>query len=638
VVLLVLVAGAHPAHAQRSSEDAVAMAEDAFGLSVGRVSIGLYSANNARGFSPVQAGNVRIDGLFFDQISSNPNAGLVTRIQRSAPVHVGIAAQGYLFPAPTGVVDYQLRVPGNENVVSELIGDASYGVAYSETDAQVRIIPDVLSIGAGVGLTRNSAFDFAAQSYEVDEGFIARFQPSNSLIITPFWGMMNRRSNEQRIQVYIDHSGYPNFRSDVLPFPPWDDFAYLWQNFGATAHYLFGDAWQLDAGLFRSLSYSIGNDNPLLLNTNAAGQGQYALAKAPPNSSGSTSGEVRLSKHFDSGPIHDTLYVHLTGRDSSIESGGARTGVLGSGTVTQLPALPRPALDVGQNQNIIVHQWTPGVAYSASWPARAEITLGLQRVFYGRTVRIPGKSALSDDSTPWIYNAAGTLALMRSLRLYASYTRGYEEIGIAPVNAANANQPVPAQLDSQIDAGFRYQVLPKLQLVAGVFEIKKAYFNLDQSRVFRRVGDISNRGVEFSLTGDLTSRLNVVSGVVLIHPEVHYQSGAVAGPTDAVAIGPIPGYMSTYFQYHPSTVPGLILGATIQTTSSRYAVYPSINIPATTTYGADIRYRTQLWGRDATFWLQGYNLASAYLISPNPSGQLNGLDKRRFELSLVVDL
>src|SRR6185437_13423071 len=99
VLLLSLACASHSAHAQRSGEDAVAQAADAFGMTVGRESIGLYSATNARGFSPVQAGNLRIDGLYFDQISSN--ASLVTRIVRSQAVHVGIAAQGYLFPAPT---------------------------------------------------------------------------------------------------------------------------------------------------------------------------------------------------------------------------------------------------------------------------------------------------------------------------------------------------------------------------------------------------------------------------------------------------------------------------------------------------------------------------------------------------------
>src|SRR5690242_21424753 len=54
----------------RSDENAVTQAEDAFGFSVGRESLGIYSAGNARGFSPTAAGNLRIDGLYFDQIAS----------------------------------------------------------------------------------------------------------------------------------------------------------------------------------------------------------------------------------------------------------------------------------------------------------------------------------------------------------------------------------------------------------------------------------------------------------------------------------------------------------------------------------------------------------------------------------------
>lgn len=49
--------------AQRAAENAVASAEDAFGTNVGMESTGIYSEADARGFSPVKAGNVRVDGM-----------------------------------------------------------------------------------------------------------------------------------------------------------------------------------------------------------------------------------------------------------------------------------------------------------------------------------------------------------------------------------------------------------------------------------------------------------------------------------------------------------------------------------------------------------------------------------------------
>src|SRR5258708_39972235 len=54
-----------PAAAQsRSSDNAVTQAEDAFGFSVGRESLGIYSAGNTRGFSPTSAGDVWLHGPF----------------------------------------------------------------------------------------------------------------------------------------------------------------------------------------------------------------------------------------------------------------------------------------------------------------------------------------------------------------------------------------------------------------------------------------------------------------------------------------------------------------------------------------------------------------------------------------------
>ena len=52
----------------RADENAVRQAGDAFGTSIGREVIGLYNQMSVRGFSPVAAGNVRIDGLYFDPV------------------------------------------------------------------------------------------------------------------------------------------------------------------------------------------------------------------------------------------------------------------------------------------------------------------------------------------------------------------------------------------------------------------------------------------------------------------------------------------------------------------------------------------------------------------------------------------
>src|SRR5947208_5268761 len=77
------------AHTQsRSSDNAVTQAEDAFGFSVGRETLGIYNAGNARGFSPSAAGNLRIDGLYYDQAGFA--ASLVSPLVNSTSIKVEI--------------------------------------------------------------------------------------------------------------------------------------------------------------------------------------------------------------------------------------------------------------------------------------------------------------------------------------------------------------------------------------------------------------------------------------------------------------------------------------------------------------------------------------------------------------------
>jgi iron complex outermembrane receptor protein len=626
------------AHAQRSSEDAVAEALDAFGSGVGRETIGLYSSSNARGFSPIQAGNLRIDGLYFDTVSSFPFAFLTSRVVRGYAVHVGIAAQGYLLPAPTGVVDYQLRVPGNEALASILVGYASYGVAYAETDVQLPLVRDALSVGGGIGYTRNQGFDYAGNTNDWSFGSLARWQPNDALEITTFWDLIDHREHREKATVFIDESGYPRFYGGRLAPLHWTTFSSVASQFGSLARLSFGDGWQLAAGVFRSEQRFPVSELPLLENTDSYGVGDYSVLGTPEQNSGSTSGEIRLSKVFRTGTLLNTLYLRLTGRDSSIESAPGDTIDMGTATITEVPqAQPRP-FNLGPVTDVKVHQLTPGLAYKGVWPQRAELTLGLQKVDYRRSVFAPGTPTASDRSSPWLYSAAATISLTRTLVSYASFTQGFEEIGTAPFNALNRNEPVPAQQTRQLDVGFSYQLAPRLRLVAGAFEIKKPYFNVDQANVFRELGSTRNRGIEVSLAGDLTERLNLVAGLVFIEPKVRYQPGAVSGPTDAVAVGPVPGVVSVAIQYHPAALGGLILGATAQSLSSRYAAYPSVNLPAVTTIGLDVRYKLRLFDKNATLWLQGYNLASTYGLNASASGMVQAFDARRAELSFVVDL
>jgi len=88
-----------------------------------------------RGFSPTRAGNIRIEGLYFDQVW-----GLTGRIRRSTTIRVGLSAFGFDFPAPTGIVDYSFRKPDDSAALAALIAAGPLatiaGAAWLRSDAE----------------------------------------------------------------------------------------------------------------------------------------------------------------------------------------------------------------------------------------------------------------------------------------------------------------------------------------------------------------------------------------------------------------------------------------------------------------------------------------------------------------------
>jgi iron complex outermembrane recepter protein len=618
--------------ARRARENAVRQATDAFGTSIGRETIGLYSAGSVRGFSANAAGNARINGLYYDPVWA-PTA----RIRLATAIRVGLSAQGFPFPAPTGVVDYALRTPDQQPMLSIFASADTYTSASLEVDAVVPITP-TLSLGGGVGLYRN-AFYNDTEGYQHIEGATLRWTPGRDTRVQLFWSQSDIYDDEFG-PIYIPAGAFlppdpPRRRFFGPQRPKYRSTARL---FGGLGDVGLGDGWRVQGGLFYSEFDDQSTATNLLTGVQPDGSARQTILIDPPTKLASTSGEVRVSKGIREGPRAHVVHLNARARHRPDRFGGFAVVERGPTTITSpVPPLQGPFAFGPQTTNVI-DQWTGGLAYEGRWAGVGEVSAGVQKTDYRKRIARPNLPAVVDRADPWLYNVAGALELSPTLVVYAGYTTGLEESGVAPENAVNRDEALPAIETNQRDAGIRWTIRPGLRLVAGVFDVRKPYFNLDERNVFRLLGDVEHRGVELSLAGAITPRLNLIAGGVFMRPRVTGE-GVRLGRVGERPIGQPARNLQLNVDWRTPWVEGLSLESNVAHLSRRAARLDNrLFLPPRTLVDIGSRYSFKLGDRDLTLRGRITNLFNVYDFDLRGAGAFDLIAGRVGFVSLAADL
>lgn len=615
----------------RSSENAILQADDAFGFSVGRESLGLYSSSNVRGFSPLDAGNVRIEGLYFD-----PFLNLQARLKQSETIRVGLSAQGYPFPSPTGIVDYSFRKPGDKASLSVLVSGDTYGAVSGEFDA-IAPLSSTLSLGFG-GFLQRGSFVQGTDNVWHHQAAALRWRPSSDVEVIPFWQRSDVRDDEMA-PIYIPAGDYLPLHIPRRHYdgPGWTDYGGVagLQGLLVTASPWRG--WTVRAGLFRSLIDDHSNFTQLYEGLTPDGRANRLIIADPRNRFVSVSGELRASRALAEGPRLHVVHLSYRGRDRRQRYGGSDYLNYGATRVGEGFHPPEPDYAFTEQTRDQVRQSTIGIAYEGRWRDVGELSFGLSRTRYRKRFELPGASAVETQSKPWLYNVTAAAFMSSRLTVYAGFARGLEESGIAPDNAANRNQPLPAILTRQIDGGLRFVLTDKVKIVAGAFELRKPYYNLDAGNRFDLLGEIVNRGIEFSVSGAITPSLNIVAGGVLLQPRVTGEEVALG------RIGKRPvGLPARSFDFNADWQTLFLKGLSFDIGVSNVSAVPTtrsnaVSIPARTLIDMGARYRFELSGRSATFRLQMTNVGGVYGYELLGAGAYDLIPGRVVSTYLTID-
>ena len=632
--LLAAMAFAHTAAAQRAQENATTSADDAFGTQVGSESVGLYDMNKARGFSPQLAGNIRVEGLYIDV-----QGMFGIRLVKDVSMRIGLTAQSYPFPAPTGIADISLIQPADHTVVSaQYQYQNAFGFAMETVDISTPLIGDKLSMAGGINnITNYGDAHTSGRNFTFADSL--RWRPTDNLEIIPFIYNTNAFRAETAPSVFIGGNALPpQFDRNVFYGEPWAAKRMDDQNYGVIVRGTPWQNWRLQAGLFHTKERRIENDVVFFRNVQPNGTGTLDILRYPEQFSGSYSGEVRASGVFTDGSFRHTIHFGVHGRDTVRRFGGGDDQSFGPATVGVFTPHGEPTFNFGVRDQDVVKQYTPGVSYVGQWARVGEFSVGLQKSFYHREFGKIGAATTTTTAQPWLYNGTLSVNPLADLTLYSGYTRGIEEFGVAPDNAANGGAPLPAKVTKQIDAGLRYRIMPGVNLLAGVFEVSKPFFERDTANVYTNVGSLRHRGIETSLSGKVIDNVTIVAGAVFLQPRV---SGlpVVQGTLGRVPVGTPLHLMRLSVQYDLPQVKGLSLDTQLESIGALYADRrDTVKAPAANTVTVGMRYGFSVYGTNAYIRAQVFNLTNDYAWTGDPSsGRITPTQPRRYLVRLAAD-
>jgi iron complex outermembrane recepter protein len=620
--------------AQRADENAIVAASDAFGTSVGLQTIGLYSPTDARGFNPTQAGNLRIEGMYFDQQTPTYNAALFS----GSEMRIGAAAQSYPFPSPTGVADYKLRLPGDHATLSAVLTRGPFDESTTQIDGQYPIVKDTLYAGLSVLDYQDYDYQGAQRSREYAYALLLRYKPDEQFEIVPFLGYIGGGEHREIPFIYADgFHPLPQFEEMLLPAEDWTSWGWRQTTAGVIARGHIGGVWSVSVGLFRSAEDDPQNFYDLLIGPQSNRTAGHVMDVVPPLASHSYSGELRVA-HVATEGIHQHE-LEFTARARQVERhfGGDSITDLGSASIDRDAPEGEPPLAFSPASRDDTHQTGVGVSYSERWQNVGAMSLGLLKTTYSRSISTTEGSSAPQRTSPVLPTLGFTLQAHPGVTFYGSYVRGLEDSVGAPPNAINRGEPPPATSSWQVDGGIRFVMRSYLDLVLGAFDVHKSYFNLDQNDEYRQLGRIENRGIEVSATLRPVDGLKAVAGFVHNDPQVDLRVAAL-GTTREVPIGPVPSTINVNADYAPSMWRGwgtslqwTWLSSRVETDNDLYELRPL------STLNAGVRYSHKCLTHPCSLRFDIANLTDASGLTISPQYMLLSQLRRNYMLTAAID-
>lgn len=188
-----------------------------------------------------------------------------------------------------------------------------------------------------------------------------------------------------------------------------------------------------------------------------------------------------------------------------------------------------------------------------------------------------------------------------NVSLYANYIEGLSKGDVAPTTASNQGEVLAPYFSKQKEAGVKVD-LGMLATTISLFGITKPSGQLGLDKVYRADAEQRNRGVEFTVFGELQPGIRVLGGVTLIDAELTKTSTAANLGKTPIGVPQVQANLST--EWDTPFAPGLTLVANAVYTGHQYLDGANTQVvPAWTRLDLGARYSTRINNRPVTLRL-----------------------------------
>ncbi|MFN3228265.1 MAG: TonB-dependent receptor [Asticcacaulis sp.] len=609
-----------------------AQAADAFGNRAGLEINGLYNEGQARGFNLGTTGAYRLDGMVFRSIGGLPDV-----ITEDVSVLIGVNGAQVNQPSPSGVVNYRLKGGGEQRSPSRLtVGIRDQQASpFLVLDVEQRSDDNRHRFVGGVQLRPEITYTDYSQGRGQEWGGVYRYL-GDARQVSVFAAQTQYRYHGD-FGFYTRTPSRPYLPDNQLKFGPDDARTDVRnQTLGLQGVQNLGSNTRLEVSVIEARQHFLGSDYTFL-GLDETPQASATLYHNPRRSRRNLAAQVQLTQTFGAlGAEHSVALVSRQTRERWTEGGqpGLDLGLID----LRDPVFPKVIYshDDGRRDLNKVRNDTYGVTWFGRWGEGLEVRAGVDRTRFDKSFALRDGSRNERNLSHETLGYASVLYRPTPrLSLFASYVKGLENSGVAPIKARNAYAVLPPVIAEQWEAGGQYRLTPDLTLISALFRIEKPFAGMRDDDIYGFVGDIRHQGLEVSLSGRLSPQTQISLGAVAMSQQL---SGPLvaAGRVGKQPPGTSPRVVNLTLNHTIAAVPGLSVDANLAHNSARAADNRnSWTIPAYTRLNLGARYVWHAFDRPLTLRAYVTNVTGETAFVGQSWGQ-NLLFDRTIRLSLTA--